>query len=168
MGQTPPYIDPVIKKYMDIVKAANPLVKTFYQGDPIRVPVSNLPALIISKTETRVSNHTNSEDEHGIQMTMTLITDIRKDIGDDKQIVAGINTLYDMLEGRDAQYKLKSTSLLNILRTNAELDIAYNLRTDLVTVTRIDYGMTVGKRDQDAWAIEGTIQFVANFNQLRT
>jgi hypothetical protein len=170
MTITKPYTDPIIKKYIDLIKSINPLIKSYYQGDPIRVPASSLPALIISKTETRVgggNGGTNVEDEHGIQMTMTLITDIRSDINDEKQIVSGINTLYDILEGRDENYKLKSTSLLNILRSNISLDVSKNLRIDLGSITRIDYGMTVGKRTEDAWAVEGTIQFVTNFIQLR-
>ena len=47
-----PYEDPILKKYVELIKAGVPELKSFYYGDPIRVPKSNLPTLIISKTNT--------------------------------------------------------------------------------------------------------------------
>lgn len=163
------YRDPIIKKYRDLIEDNQSTIKHFYYGDPIRIPQSNLPALVLSKTETRVSNFTNVEDEHGVLIQLTLVTSIKDDINaEDDEIIAGTNTLYDILEGReDDTYKLKEDSILHILRNNATLDAGNNLRTDLDTITRIDYGMTVGKRAPEAWSIEGELEFVAHFTQLR-
>lgn len=162
------YQDPVLVKYRDLIKANNKEIKTYYLGDPIRVPVSALPACILTKTETRVGNETNVEDVHEQLIKATIITDIRNDLNEDKQIVAGVNTLYNILEGReDTTYKLKTSALLHILRNNVSVDTAQNLRTDLDTVTRVDYGMTVGKRQLEAWSVEGEIEWVAHFIQNR-
>jgi len=164
------YKDPIIKKYIDLIQSVVGMsfFKGVYYGDPIRVPVSNLPALIISKDETRVSNLTNADDEHLIALTLTVITDIRADIQDDKSIAPGTATLYDIMEGREsATLKLKAKSLLHILRNNLSVDTALGLRTDLGSITRVDYGMTVGKREQEAWAIEAQLEFIAHFTQLR-
>ncbi len=44
------YSDPIIKKYQDLIQAALPgFFRGMYQGDPVRIPKSNLPAFIISK-----------------------------------------------------------------------------------------------------------------------
>lgn len=162
------YKDPIITKIIDTIKANTASIKYFYYGDPLRVPVSNLPCAIIAKRETRVGNLTNAEDEHGIQMTITVVTDIRSELHDDKQLVAGFSSLYDIVEGREeTTYKLKTSSLLHILRNNVGLDPTNNLRIDLNTITRVDYGMTVNKRDSEAWALEGEIEFVAHFTQIR-
>lgn len=163
-----PYKDPIIKAYTDLIKANTNIFKAFYIGDPIRVPISNLPALIISKNETRIGKLSNAEDEHGIAMILTVITDIRADIKDDKEFAPGINSLYNIIEGRESDtLKLKTDSILHILRNNLVVDAAKNLRTDLTTITRADYGMTIGKRAPDMWAIEAQIEFVASFIQLR-
>lgn len=165
-----PYIDPIIKKYKDLIEAANPgLFKGFYQGDPLRIPKSNLPALIISKTRTNLSPMSNAEDAHEIVMTMNIITDMRDEINDDQSVVPGVAQLYDIIEGRDAQYKLKASSILNILRSNIVVDASLNLRTNLASITTADYGLTIGKRGSSAetYATEGSIEFIATYSQIR-
>src|SRR5687768_15644933 len=96
------YTDPIITKYFDLIKSHTSEFKRFYQGDPFRVPVSMLPCVILSKSETRVGPFTNSEDEHGIRMILTVITDIRAEISDENAIAPGVARLYDLIEGRDA------------------------------------------------------------------
>ena len=165
------YEDPIIKKYADLIKAKTNVFKEIYQGDPLRVPSSLLPCLIISKIETRVGQVSNVEDEHGIQMRMTIITDIRKDLStneNDSRIIEGIASLYDICEGRDATtYALKDQSILDILRTNQIVDASKNLRTDLSTLTRVDYGETLRDREPEMWSIEARVEFVAQFIQNR-
>jgi hypothetical protein len=162
------YTDPVISKYFDLIKAKTSLFRAMYQGDPLRIPASKLPCLMLSKRETRAGPLTNAEDEHGMQMVLTVVTDIRAEIGDETAIVPGIAKLYDIIEGRDATtLALKSESLLNILRHNILVDATTQLRTDLNSITRVNYGMALGKRAPEAWSVEAQIEFVANFNQVR-
>lgn len=163
------YSDPIIKKYIELFKAAfgEGVIKRYFQGDPIMIPESNLPAMAIAKDETRVGPLSNSEDEYNIAMTITVVTSIRAELNDDKTLQPGIAQLYDIIEGRNADYTLKSNSVLNILRTNINVDTANNLRTDLGSITRVNYGLTVGKRAPEAWAVEATIEFMAHFSQIR-
>lgn len=162
------YQDPILKKYADTIMASTKVFKQIYYGDPIRIGVSSLPALILAKVDTKVMNMTNQEDRHSIRISMTVVTDIRDTISEDKTMVAGVNSLYNLMEGRAAgTYLLKPDSLLYILRHNVELDVANNLRTDLSTMSSIDYGMTMGKRAAEAWSIEGTLTLTATFTQVR-
>jgi hypothetical protein len=163
-----PYIDPIMKKYVDLIQANTSAFKSVYYGDPIRVGVSELPCLIVAKIDTRVSNMTNQEDLHEMRLSFTVVTDIRDTLSEDKHMVAGVNALYNLLEGRlDETYQLNPKSLLGILRHNVEIDPANNLRTDLKTITHVDYGMTMGKRKEGAWAIEGMLQLTGTFSQIR-
>lgn len=163
------YKDPIIKKYTDLITDALPGVfKGVYQGDPIRVPASKLPALIVSKTATALGPLSNAEDAHEMSLVMTVIVDLREEVNDDTEIVPGVAQLYGIIEGREADtYKLKTSSILNILRSNILVDAALNLRTDLGSITRADYGLTVGKRAPETYAVEGQVEFVATFSQLR-
>lgn len=171
MTESAKYEDPIIKKYGDLVEAKTKVFKRIYQGDPIRIPTSLLPCLIISKIETRIGQTSNVEDEHGIAMRMTVITDIRQDLStneNDAKLIEGVASLYDLVEGRNATtYALKDQSLLDILRTNQVVDATYNLRTDLSTLTRVDYGETLRDREPELWSIEARIEFVAQFIQNR-
>ena len=164
------YIDPILKKYVDTITGITNRFKRIYYGDPIRIGSSECPALIITKVDTNVSNMTNVEDVHSVRIMLTVVADTRDTISDDVTMVRGVNSLYNIIEGReDADYTLKSDSLLYILRHNVELDSGKNLRTDLNTMSHVDYGMTFGKRGQTdtSWSIEGTIEITANFSQVR-
>lgn len=164
------YTDPVIAKYIELLKTKCPKIKVYYQGEPTRIGESVLPCVMISKRETRIGVLTNSEDEHGIGLTLTLVADIRKDLStadNDAKMVEGVATLYEMMEGREADYTLKADSILDVLRSNIAVDAANNLRTDLGTNTRVDYGLTLADRDTGEWRIEARVDFVASFSQIR-
>jgi len=165
------YNDPIIKKYIQLIEAkTDGIFRGYYQGDPIRIPSSKLPAIVLSKAQTRIGPLTNAEDEHGMAMILSVVVDIRDEISDDTQIAPGVARLYDIMEGREeATYKLKANSLLNILRTSILVDATYNLRTDLSSITQADYGLTIGKRSQEGngYAVEGQIEFIAYYTQLR-
>ena len=169
------YNDPVLSKYINLIKDNMPGVfKWFYQGDPFRIPSTNLPALIISKSNTLIGPLTNAEDTHSIGISITVVTDIRNDrdgnngSNDNIDMTPGIATLYNIIEGRDdTTYALKAQSILGILRKNQLVDQAYNLRTDLNTLTKADYGLTMGKRTAEGYATEGSIDFLANYVQNR-
>lgn len=162
------YTDPIIRKYQELIKAAMPGVfKSFYQGDPVRIPKSSLPALIISKTQTTTEVFTDVEDDHRISLVLTVVSDMRDERSEDMEMSTGVAKLYDILEGRDANYKLKTDTVLHVLRSNIGVDTALNLRTDLGTSTRVDYGMTINKRQDGGYAIEGSVEFLARYSQLR-
>src|SRR4051812_10747204 len=113
------YTDPIIQNYIDLIKAHTGAIKAFYQGEPLRLPNCDLPCAFISKRETRVGPLTNAEDGHDIGLTITIVADVRSDLGTESgadNAVAGISSLYDLMEGRDADYTLKDTSILGILR----------------------------------------------------
>jgi hypothetical protein len=164
------YQDPIIAAYIDLIKANTGAIRMFYQGEPVRIPASNLPCAILSKRETRVGPLTNAEDEHGIGMSITVVTDIRQDLSTEENIaeaVAGVASLYEIMEGRNADLTLKSDSILSILRHNIAVDLAHELRTDLNSVTRIDYGQTFKDRPREEWSIEARVDFIAHFSQVR-
>ena len=79
------------------------------------------------------------------------------------KIVEGVANLYDLMEGRNNDYTLKDTSILDILRSNINVDVAHNLRTDLGSLTRVDYGVT--DREPGIWTVEARVDFVCNFLQ---
>lgn len=164
------YTDPVISAYIALIKSKTGAIKSFFQGEPIRIPTSMLPCAIISKRQTRVGVHSNAEDEHGIALSITVITDIRQDLKSDENVsaaVAGVSTLYDVIEGRNPDLTLKKTSLLGILRGNLLVDAQHGLRTDLGANTVVDYGLTLRDRAPEAWSIEGRVDIVATFSQVR-
>lgn len=164
------YTDPIINAYIDLIKANTTIFKQIYQGEPTRLGASVFPCLLISKTATEAAHLTNSEDQHEVSLTFTVVTDIRNELStaeNDETIIAGVSRLYEIMEGRAADLSLDTKSLLSILRTNQLVSSVYGLRTDLSGSTRVDYGETLQQRDPAEWRIQGSITIVANFNQVR-
>lgn len=165
------YSDPIVRKYMALIKASTGgKFKAFFEGDPIKVPGVDVPCIIITKLGTRVGVFSNSQDQHEIGMRITVITDVRKDLStaeDEAKIAAGISSLYDLVEGRNEDYSLKDGTILDILRSNTLVDAANNLRTDLGTLTSVDYSLTTKGRAAEEWQVEARIDFVAHFVQVR-
>lgn len=164
------YQDPIIKAYVDLITSKTSNFKKIYQGEPTRLGTSVLPCLLISKVASEVSPHSSSEDEHGMQLNFTVVTDIRKELStseNDESVLAGVSKLYELIEGRDSNMQLQAGSLLNILRNNQLVSSAYGLRTDLSGATRINYGETLQARDPQEWRIQASITIIATFNQVR-
>lgn len=166
-----PYADPIIGKYLALIKENVPLIKAYYQGAPTRTAASDYPALVISKLGTRAEPITNSEDRHRVALRFTVIVDIRNDLSteeNDAKIVEGVSTLYELVEGRNpADLTLKADSLLGVLRHHLLVDSANELRTDLDTATEVDYGEAQDGRDPSKWRIEARVDIVAHYMQAR-
>jgi hypothetical protein len=164
------YLDPVLAKYIDLIKANTGAIKAFYFGEPIRFPTVDLPCLFISKRVTNVDPLTNTEDQHNMGITMTLVTDIRADLStqdDIAHVAAGISSLYDIMEGRESDYTLKDTSLLGILRSHLIVDGTNQLITDLETITHVDYSRTLANRAPQQWSIQASVDISCKFTQVR-
>ncbi len=172
------YEDPVAKAITDTIRTRNEDIKTYHHGDPLAIPKDYLPALIVEKDTTPITDLTNKEDEHVINVVLTIVTDIREDFlgsdteGKDVLITPAVSQLWNILEGRGdsgvTKFFLKSTSIAGILRANRALGtgnraLDVSLRNPMTT----NYGITVGKRGELTTAIEGNISFAVYFNQLR-
>jgi hypothetical protein len=160
------YRDPVLEKYKALIKANTSAFRYFYQGDPKAIPVSSMPAIIMEREQTRVGAETNVDDRHDMAIRITVVVDVRKDLHESADgIIPGYATLYDLVEGRDSTYSLKSSSLLDILRSNLLIDGTYNLSTDIGTMTQVSY--TEGQRGENLWTVEAVIAFTCSAIQLR-
>lgn len=159
-------VDPIIKTYFDLIKANAGSFRSYYYGDPVRIPASSLPALIGTRRATSTTWSDSANDEHTMELVFTVVIDIRPNISDDTTLVPGWNALFDLVEGRDPDtLLLKSQSLLNILRHN--FAPANNLWTSMRTPTRVEYGLVANKRQPGQWSIEAAITTAASFIQLR-
>lgn len=162
------YSDPIISKVIEIIKAKNGEIKHFYQSEPVRFAASELPCIAISKSNTDAAHFSNTQDQHSVGLTLTLIVDVRDEITtetDAQRLVAGVSKLYEIMEGRDSNFKLKDTSLLNILRTNTEL--GNNLRIQLEGAMRVNYGEALRRKNPELWTVEAQINFDCHFVQER-
>lgn len=161
------YNDPILDKIEQVINADDGgAIKSYFQGDPILIAKSELPCLILSKDTTEVGDESTATDYHRVAVVLTLVSDIRESLGDSpKQTHAGSSVLYDLMEGRNADFTLKATSIVDILRKNHNLNSHANI--DLLTPMTIDYGFTTGKRGEKNMSWEANLSFNIYFTQLR-
>jgi hypothetical protein len=160
--------DPIIEKIFNNIEAsASGVFTTYFYGDPVLLAKSDLPALIGVKDTTEIGDESNAEDYHRMNIVLTVVIDIRQYLEEpaDYNVHVAYQKLYDVIEGRNADYTLKSTSVLDILRKNHNLN--NNANIDLRSAMNIDYGFTVGKRAENALAWEANIFVPIYFTQLR-
>jgi len=163
------YADPIIKKYLDLIKANTDGIKGFYNGLVDKVPASMLPAVMIEIERTECSDLSNVEDEHRIGLALIFIADIRQNFEESAMIVAGFNKVKEALIGRESTgtpYALKTSSILYILRHNINVDSANNLRTDIGSMSVVT-PTELARRFQGLYSAEGTIRFNAHYIQTR-
>jgi hypothetical protein len=103
-----------------------------------------------------------------MQLSLTVITDIRSEVRDEKDLAPGVARLYELIEGRDATtLVLQEQSLLHILRNNILVDATMGLRTDLDTATEVNFDQLTARRKMGLWTAEAEITFIAHFTQVR-
>jgi len=166
------YQDPILKLIFDAIDANDGgAIQSYHYGDPVLLPKSELPALIGQADTVNVQDYTNAEDAHVMRYVLTLVTDIRDffndpDNDETTNIHYGYQIAQKIMEERDAStYALKATSIVDILRSNAQL--ANNVQLDTENAMTISYGFTQGLRGENTWAWEADISFNVFFTQER-
>jgi len=163
------YEDPIIKKYLDLIKSKTTGIKGFYNGLVAKIPASMLPAVMISIETTEAEEFSDNEDEHRIGLVLTYIADIRQTF-EDPALVTSLNKVLEALVGRESSgtpYALKTSSILHILRNNLNVDASNHLRTDIRTFSVATPGEVATGRFPGLYSAEGTIRFTAHFIQQR-
>lgn len=161
------YKDSIVQKYLDLIKDNRNDIKKFFNGIVTKVAMSECPCIMIGIDNVEVSDFSNVEDEHRVNLTLTLVTDIRKNFEDTVRIDSGISRVVEMLVGRQNNYQLEENSILNIIRNNINIDTTNNLRTDIGTITAVTPKEVAIGRIPDYWSAEGSIRFQAHFIQER-
>lgn len=167
------YQDPIITKLIENFKnnliqdgQDRRYIKTYYYGDPLIIPKSNLPSICISKDVTSISDESNAEDQHKINMYLTLVTDIRDFMDDDMADVnVGESIMWDIMEGRNEDYTLREDTILYVIRNNT--GIGNNALIDASEAIVADYGYTLGKRGEKSYALEAYVRIPVFVNQFR-
>lgn len=161
------YKDPIVQKYLDLVKDNTSGIRGFYNGFVAKIPASMLPAVMISIESVEGISFSNDEDEHRVTLVLTYVADIRQTF-EESALATTLNKVVEALVGREeTDYSLKTSSILYILRNNIDIDTANNLRTDVGSFSVATPGEVVTGRFPGLYSAEGTIKFLAHFVQER-
>jgi len=105
--------DKIIKYLKDI---ADKRIKTYYFGDPLTIPASNLPALIVSKTSSNINQGATGLDEADKTYLIRLVFNKKDELGKNPNEVSAQRTMADIIEGVDSSGVWVSNSIMGVLR----------------------------------------------------
>lgn len=154
-----PYLDPILAKLISYLNAEGPaaLKGKYYQSDPVQVVnESSLPAVFVTKDTTSIANVTNAEDEAVMPIAINVVADLKKDFNQAFNNLSSSSTLYEWMEARNADYTLRSDSILFVLRKYQQLDrkLWINVKAPL----KASYGIGLQKRGPGIYTVEGVIR----------
>lgn len=160
------YVDPICRKYADLLMASCPRLKSVWFGTPTKLGVSSLPALVVEQVSSKTRFFDTDRDRHDVRIRFTVVTDVRSTVSDDMTVIPGEDALQEVMAGRNADYTLKPESVLYAIRHAVELDPTNSLRTDLSGETDVTFAIVPNKA-KDAWSVQGQVSVVATHVALR-
>lgn len=89
-------------------------INGFYYGDPILIPASNLPAIVVMPVTDNVTARGVGYDQSDIRIRIKLIQDLKAELGNTTSVYnSGLTkTAVNMFQERDANRKLKPESIV--------------------------------------------------------
>lgn len=162
------YQDPVLNKLIAKLNAQGPakLTNKYFVGDPVVVPTSEFPICFISRNTTSVFIDTNIEDRHEMPIVLNLVYSGAADLNQKAFAQAGALGLYELCEGRDADYTIRVDSIAGVLRDSQVLDGPNKLYIDIGTSLTIDYLLSPPSR-RGVFSVEAVIRTTLKNYQIR-
>ncbi len=128
----------------------------FYDGDPLLIGISRLPAIIVETSSANTLIGPTGFDKWQETITIKIVVNKRDEVGAEEDTVLGYKRLKQLVGARDiTTKKFIPESLMGILRTNFTLDDVV-IHQDVT----IDYG--IGERGDELLTSEAHIQFTAH------
>ena len=91
-------------------------IKSYYYGDPLIMPISNMPALIIENKASSIEHGATGLDELSNIYSIKLVMSKKDEMGKNPEEVAAQRTITDIIMKRDSNNNYENTSIIGILR----------------------------------------------------
>lgn len=162
------YSDPVLAKLIAVLDADGPVALRgkYYQGDPVLIPTSlQYPMCFVSRDTTNVSAADTLQDMHTMPIVLNVVFNGARELNQAAFSQAGAMGLYELCEGRGADYSVRTDTILGVLRNHLALDT--NLFIDIEdNDTTIDYALSPPERRQ-IWSVEAVIRTTIKHLEVR-
>ena len=150
LGLATPAIDVIIQLFKDNLGSST--IKQYFFGDPIAIPKSMLPCIIVDEEDTSYELGPTSFDEITHNLLIQIVFDKSMDYGKPSNEVGVLRELQELVQGRDETTRdFKTNTILGILRKNVTIN---NLV--LQTIPSVQFGVV--PRPQDTTTQEAHIR----------
>lgn len=164
------YKDPIIQKLIDALEESGPtILKGKYRHGDILVPAkSELPLCTIARDRTRISQASDLEDDNDMPLVITVLYDYTSDLTNDFDVQAGLTSLWEIMEKRNAQnYGIEPGTIAWVLRNKQQLGNKLWLAVGPNQVLDIDYGLGVERRGPGIFSVESVVRISARVHSPR-
>lgn len=154
------YTDPIVDKLIEKLDASGPveLRKKYFKGDVWIPPQSQLPICSIAKSGLVVTPASNTQDNHEMELVLNVIWKYTRELNSSFNLTSASNALYEVVEGRNADYTLKSDTILAILRDNQRLDDNLFLAVGRSQRIQVEYGLGIERRGRNIFSVEAVVR----------
>jgi hypothetical protein len=107
----------IADKIIEYLKAyGDKRVKIYYYGDPLVLPISNLPAVIVENRSSIIQQGATGLDELENVYSIKVVMSKKDEIGKNPEEMAAQRTLSDIIMKRDSNNQYEASSIMGILR----------------------------------------------------
>jgi hypothetical protein len=107
-------------------------IKAYYYGDPLVLPVSNMPAIIIENRSSTIEQGATGLDELTNVYSIKVVMSKKDEIGKNPEEMAAQRTLSDIIMKRDSNNQYEVSSIMGILRKYFTLGSTIENQTETV------------------------------------
>lgn len=161
------YRDSVIGKVIQFFNTNGPaqLKGRYVEGDVLLPAKSDMPLCYLARDETRIVPANNMEDEHQIDLVANVIYDMTDDFNQSADLVAGVTSLYEIMEARKSDYTLKPDTLLYQVRLQEQVEPKFWIGVGNPVV--VSYGIGVERRGPGIFSVEAVMRFTVRLHLPR-
>ena len=160
------YRDPILKAIIDMLEVEGPeeLEGHYVYGDVLAPAKSLLPVVSVARQGTNIQSDGTMQDVHTSAIVLSVIYDWTQDYDQSFDLTRGSNGLYQLIEGRNADFSIKARTLSYALRDNQKLadNLYISIRDNGL---EIDYGLGWEKRGSNIFSVEGILRFNIELTQ---
>lgn len=169
-NQAQGYKDPVLTALINALEENGPpeLKGKYYYGDVMLVPKDQLPICSVARDRTRIGQASDLEDDNLMPLVINILYDYTADLTNDYNVVAGVNSLYRLVEARNpSNYAILPGTIAWVLRNKQQLANKLFLAVGPSEVLDIDYGLGVERRGPGIFSVESVIRVSARAHTPR-
>jgi len=154
-----------MKKSIELLKTkleekVKGIIKSIYIGDPVYIPDSCLPCIVINPMSTEVTVADSARDMHSHSIDISIVIDARQYFNATPDKMVGTEFLMKTMEGELSSGDIDPNSVVGVLRDN--LTLASN--RSIANISSVDY--TTRKRTDELITLETSahieIQYIVN------
>ena len=162
------YEDPLLRKIVDLMNAHGPkkLRGRWTIGDSLAIPAGLLPHAFVSYEGESISDIANGMLRNNSVVIISVAVDMKREFNQPTDRSDAHEQVVEFISAKEpATCKIRSDSILGVLRAHQDLDVEHNIYIEAGSETTVEYGIGLEKRGSGIVTAEGVLRFQVTHDQ---